>query len=45
LPLSARNLDDLYEILIAWQDKNLVPKGVRIKIGYLDKQTVTYAVE
>jgi hypothetical protein len=36
LPLSAINLDHLYEILIKWQDLNLVPKGVRIKIGFLD---------
>jgi hypothetical protein len=36
LPLSAINLDNLYEILIKWQDLNLVPKGVRIKIGFLD---------
>ena len=37
LPFSAVNIDDLYEILIKWQDLNLVPKGVRIKLGYLDK--------
>lgn len=36
LPLAAINLDDLYDILIRWQDLNLVPKGVRIKIGFLD---------
>ena len=44
LPFSAVNIDDLYEILIKWQDLNLVPKGVRIKLGYLDKQTISYAV-
>jgi hypothetical protein len=35
LPLAAINLDDLFDILIKWQDRNLVPKGVRIKIGFL----------
>jgi hypothetical protein len=45
LPLAAINLDELYSKLIEWQDKNLVPMGIRIKIGYLDQQTVSYAVK
>ena len=42
--VKALNIDEFYDELITWQDKNLLPKGVRIKIGFLDRQTVEYIV-
>ena len=43
-PLEALNIDQLYDKLIFWQDEQLNPKGVRIKIGFLDRQAVEYVV-